>query len=54
MKKATSNVTTDLSEYDEVYNNTLEFERYVAAKTSRPTTIMGHHALEDTMFINRK
>jgi len=53
-KEATFNVATGLNKYDEVYINTLEFESYAAAKTSRPTTIKAHHALEGTMFINGK
>ena len=50
-KKATSNVVTELSEYDEVYINTLGFENNAAAKTTRPKTKEAHHALEGTMFI---
>jgi len=53
-KEVTSNVATELSEYDEVYINTLEFESYAAAKTTRPTTIKAHHIFKDTMFINGK
>jgi len=53
-KEATSNVATELSEYDKVYINTLEFESYAAAKTTRPTTMKAHYALEGTMFINGK
>jgi len=34
--------------------NTLEFESYAATKTTCPTTIKAHHALEGTMFINGK
>jgi len=51
-KEATSNAATELSEYDEVYINTLEFKSYAAAKTTHSTTIKTHHALEGTMFIN--
>jgi len=53
-KKASSNLATELCEYDEVYINTLELESYVVTKTTRPTTIKAHHALEGTMFINGK
>jgi len=53
-KEASSNLATELSEYDEVYINTLELESYAATKTTRPTTIKAHHALEGTMFINGK
>ena len=53
-KEASSNLATELCEYDEVYINTLELESYVATKTTRPTTIKAHHALEGTMFINGK
>ena len=56
-KEATSSLLAEQhSEYDEVYINTLEFESYAAAKTktARPATIKAHHALEETMFINRK
>jgi len=53
-KEASSNLATELCEYDEVYINALEIESYVATKTIHPTTIKGHHALEGTMFINGK
>jgi len=53
-KLASSNLATELCQYDEVYINTLEVESYVATKTTRPTTIKAHHALEGTMFINGK
>jgi len=53
-KEASSNLATELCEYDVVYINTLELESYVATKTTRPTTIKAHHALESTMFINGK
>jgi len=53
-KEASSNLATELSEYDEVYINTLELESYVTTKTTRPPTIKALHALEDTMFINGK
>jgi len=53
-KEASSNLPTELCEYDEVYINALGIESYVATKTSRPTTIKAHHALEGTMFIKRK
>jgi len=53
-KEASSNLTTELREYYDVYINTLEFESYAATKTTRPTTIKAHHALEGTMFINGK
>jgi len=53
-KEASSNLAIELCEYDEVYINTLEFDSYVATKTTRPTTIKTHHALEGTMFINGK
>jgi len=53
-KEASSNLATELCEYDEVYINTLELESYVATKTTRPTTIKAHHALEGTIFINGK
>jgi len=53
-KEATSNLATELTRSDEVYINSLECESYAAAKTTRPTTIMAHHALEGTMFINGK
>jgi len=53
-KKASSNLATELCEYDEVYINALEIESYVATQTTRPTTIKVHHALEGTMFINGK
>jgi len=51
-KEATSNLTTKISEYDEVYINTLEFESYAASKSTCPTTINAHHVLEGTTFIN--
>ena len=56
MWEAASNLAEQYSEYDEVYINTLEFERYAAAKVkpTRPRTIKAHHALEGTMFINGK
>jgi len=53
-KEASSNLATELCEYDEVYINALEIESYVATKTTRPTTIKALHALEGTMFINGK
>jgi len=53
-KEATSNLPTELSEYEEVHINTLEFEIYATTKTTRPTTIKAHHALANTMFINGK
>jgi len=53
-KEASSNLATELCEYDEVYINTLEVESYVTTKTTRSTTIKAHHALEGTMFINGK
>jgi len=51
-KEASSNVATELCKYDEVYINTQELESYVATRTTRPTMIKAHHALEGTMFIN--
>jgi len=51
-KEATSKVATELSEYDGIYINTLEFEGYAAAKTTRLTAIKAYHALQGTMFIN--
>jgi len=48
--EATSNIVTELSEYDEVYINTLKFESYAAAKPTRLTRIKAHHPLEVTMF----
>jgi len=53
-KEASSNLATELCDYDEVYINAVEIESYVATKTSRPTTIKALHALEGTMFINGK
>ena len=53
-KEASSNLATELREYDEVYINALEIESYVATKTTRPTTIKALHALVGTMFINGK
>ena len=55
-KEAASNLAEQHSEYDEVYINTLEFESCAAAKvkTTRPSTIKAHHALERTMFLNGK
>jgi len=53
-KEATSNLVPELSEYDEVYINTLEFESYAAAKTTDPTTIKAHHPPEGTGFISGK
>jgi len=53
-KEASSNLATELWEYDEVYINTLELESYMATKTTPPSTIKAHHALEGTMFINGK
>jgi len=53
-KEASSNLTSELCEYDEVYINALEIESYVAAKTTRPTTIKALHSLKGTMFINGK
>jgi len=53
-KKASSNLATELCEYDEVYINTLGFESYAATKTTHPTTIKAHPALEGTIFINGK
>ena len=53
-KEATSNLATELSEYDDVYINTLEFESYAAIKTTCPTRIKAHQAHEGTMFINGK
>jgi len=38
-KEASSDLATELCEYDEVYINTLEFESYTTTKTTRPTTI---------------
>jgi len=52
--EASSNLATEICEYDEVYINTLEFKCYATMKTTRPTTIKAHHALEGTMFINGK
>ena len=40
-KEAISNVVTELSEYDEININTLEFESYAAATTTRPTRNQG-------------
>jgi len=51
-KEASSNLATELCEYDQVYINALEIESYVATKATRPTTIKAHYALEGTMFIN--
>jgi len=53
-KEASSNLATELRDYDEVYSNSLEFENYATRKTIRPTTTKAHHALEGTMFINGK
>jgi len=53
-KQASSNLATELCEYDEVYINALEIESYVATNATRPTTIKALHALEGTMFINGK
>jgi len=53
-KEASSNLATELSEYDEVYINALEIQSYVATKATRPTRIKALHALEGTMFINGK
>jgi len=53
-KEATSNLATELSKYDEVYINTLEFESNGATKTTRPTTITAQHGPEGTLFINGK
>jgi len=53
-KEASSNLATELSEYDEVYISALELESYAATKTTRPTTIKALYALEGTMFINGK
>jgi len=53
-KEASSNLLTEPCEHDEVYINTLKLKSYVATKTTRPTTIKAHHALEGTMFINGK
>ena len=44
-KEATSNLATELSEHDEVYINTLDFESYAATKTTRPSTIKAHLTL---------
>jgi len=53
-KEASSNLATELCEYDEIYINALEIESYVATKTTRPTTIKALLVFEGTMFINRK
>ena len=55
-KEAASNLAEQHREYKEVYINALKFESYAAAKvkTTRPSTIKVHHALEGTMFINGK
>ena len=53
-KEVISNLATELSKYDKVYINTLEFKSYAAANTTRPTTIKASYALEGTMFINGK
>jgi len=53
-KEVSSNLVIELCEYDEVYINTLEFQSHAATKTTRPTTIKAHHALEGTMFIKGK
>jgi len=53
-KEASSNLATELCEYDEVYISTLEFESYATTKTTRLPTIKAHHGLEGTMFINGK
>jgi len=51
-KEASSKLTTEFSEYHEVYINTLEFESYAAAKTTHHTTFNAYPSLEGTMFIN--
>ena len=55
-KGETSKLVEQLSEYKEVYCNTLEFKTYVAAKVKATSlsTIKAHHALEGNMFINGK
>ena len=55
-KEAASNLTEQRRKYKEVYINAMEFESYAAAKvkTTRPSTIKTHHALEGTMLINGK
>jgi len=53
-KEVSSNLARELSDYDEVYINTLRFKSYAATKTTRLTTIKAHHALEGTMFVNGK
>jgi len=53
-KEASSNLATELCEYNEVYINTLDLESYVATKTTRPSTIEAHYPLEGTMFLNGK
>jgi len=53
-KEASSNLATELCEYEKVYINTLQLESYVATKTTRPTTIKAHDALEGTIFSNGK
>jgi len=53
-KEATSNLAKEHSDYDEVYINTLEFERYAAGKTTCPCTIKVYYTLEGTMLINQK
>jgi len=51
-KEVTSNLATELSGYDEVYINTLEFASCTAAQMTHPTTIKVYHAHAGTMFIN--
>src|SRR6195952_3899516 len=53
-KETTSNLVEQQDNYDEIYINALEFERYAAAKATRPATIKPHNALEGPMLINGK
>jgi len=53
-KEASSNLATELCEYDEVNINSLEFENYATTKITSPATTKAHHALDGTIFINGK
>jgi len=53
-KEASSDLATELCEYNEVSINALEIDSYMATRTTRPTTIKAHQALAGTLFINGK
>jgi len=53
-KEAISNISTELSQYDALYINTLAFGRSAARKMTRPTRVNAHHAFHCSMFINGK